>query len=107
MSSVIATPELIRAAATDVGTIGSTLSEAHTAAVASTVTVLTAAADEVSAGIAQLFSGYAQDYQVLAARAAAFHAEFVQALNGVGGAYRPRRRRMCRRWRQQCSRPRV
>jgi hypothetical protein len=63
MSSVIATPELIRAAATDMGTIGSTLSEAHTAAVASTVTVVPAAADEVSAGIAQLFSGYAQDYR--------------------------------------------
>jgi triacylglycerol lipase len=56
MSSVIAVPELITTAATDLANIGSTLSGAHTAAAASTVTVLPAAEDEVSVAIADLFS---------------------------------------------------
>ena len=49
--------------------------------------VLPAAADEVSAAIAALFSGQAQEFQALGAQAAAFHEQFVQALRGAGGAY--------------------
>ena len=56
MSYVIAAPEIMTEAATDLATIGSTLSAAHLAAAAPTVAVLPAAADEVSAGIAHLFS---------------------------------------------------
>ena len=86
MSSVIATPELITTAATDLANIGSNLSAAHTAA-APTLAVLPAAADEVSAGIAHLFSAHAQDYQALAGRAAAFHQQFVQNLTAGAGSY--------------------
>ncbi|HWS93014.1 MAG TPA: PE family protein, partial [Mycobacterium sp.] len=50
MSSVIAAPELINTAATDLANIGSNLSAAHTAAAAPTTAVIPAAADEVSAG---------------------------------------------------------
>jgi hypothetical protein len=87
MSSVTAAPELIRTAATDLANIGSNLSAAHTAAAAPTTGVVPAAADEVSAGIAHLFSAHAQDYQALAGRAAAFHQQFMQNLTASAGSY--------------------
>ena len=87
MSSVIATPDLIAAAATDLAAIGSTVSAAHMTAAAPTVAVIPAAADEVSAGIAHVFSVYAQDYQGLAGQAAAFHEQFVQHLTASAGSY--------------------
>jgi hypothetical protein len=87
MSSVIAAPELITTAATDLASIGSALGVAHTTAAASTITVLPAAADEVSASVAHLFSAHAQDYQVVAGQAAAFHQQFMQNLTAGAGAY--------------------
>jgi hypothetical protein len=45
MPYVLAAPETMTSAVTDLATIGSNLSEAHTAAAASTVAVLPAAAD--------------------------------------------------------------
>ena len=87
MSSVIAAPELITTAATDLANIGATLGTAHTAAAASTVTVLPAAADEVSAGIAHLFSAHAQDYQAVAGQAMVFHQQFTQNLTAGAGSY--------------------
>ena len=56
MSYVIAAPEMMTSAATDLATIGSDLSAAHTAAAAQTTGVLAAAEDEVSTAIAALFS---------------------------------------------------
>ena len=87
MSSVIATPDLIAAAATDLAAIGSTVSAAHMTAAAPTAAVIPAAADEVSAGIAHVFSVYAQDYQGLAGQAAAFHEQFVQHLTASARSY--------------------
>jgi hypothetical protein len=87
MSAVIAAPELIEAAATDVAAIGSTVEAAHAAAALPTLAVTPAAADEVSAAIAQLFSQHAQDYQAVAAEAAAFHGQFVQNLTSSAAAY--------------------
>ena len=87
MSYVMAASEMIASAATDLATIGSDLGAAHTAAAASTVAVPPAAADEVSANIAQLFSRQAQDYQALAGRVAAFHEQFVQNLTASAGSY--------------------
>lgn len=75
------------AAASDLATIGSTLSAAHAAAAPSTGTLLPAAADEISATIAQVFSEYAQDYQGLASRAAGLHQQFVDNLMASAGAY--------------------
>jgi hypothetical protein len=68
MSYVIAAPEMMTAAAADLAGIGSALSEAHMAAAPSTVGLVPAAADEVSAGVAHLFSRYAEDFQGLAGR---------------------------------------
>ena len=87
MSSVTAAPELISTAATDLAKIGSNLSAAHAAAAAPTTGVIPAAADEVSAGIANVFSAHAQDYQALAGRAAAFHQQFMQNLTASAGSY--------------------
>jgi hypothetical protein len=67
MSYVIAAPEIMTAAATDLATIGSTLDAAHRAAGPTTLAVAPAAADEVSVSIAHLFSQHAQDYQAVAA----------------------------------------
>lgn len=60
MSYVLATPEMVAAAANNLAQIGSTLSAANAAALAPTTGVLAAGADEVSAAVASLFSGHAQ-----------------------------------------------
>jgi len=86
MSYVIAAPEMMTAAATDLATIGSNLSAAHAAA-APALAVTPAAADEVSVGIAQLFSQHGQDYQALAGETAAFHEQFVQNLTASAASY--------------------
>lgn len=52
MSYVIAAPEALVAAATDLATLGSTIGAANAAAAGSTTALLTAGADEVSAEIA-------------------------------------------------------
>ncbi|MBA2788300.1 PE family protein, partial [Mycobacterium canettii] len=87
MSYVIAAPEALVAAATDLATLGSTIGAANAAAAGSTTALLAAGADEVSAAIAALFGMHGQTYQALSARAAAFHERFVQALATGGGAY--------------------
>jgi hypothetical protein len=87
MSYVIAAPEMMTAAATDFATIGSNLSAAHMAAAARTTAVIPAAADEVSTGIAQLFSQHAASYQAMAAQAAAFNGQFVQHLTAGAFSY--------------------
>jgi hypothetical protein len=87
MSYVITVPEMMAAAATDLATIGSTLGAAHTQAAAPTLALMPAAADEVSAGVAQLFSQHAQDYHALAGKAAVFHEQFVQNLKTGAASY--------------------
>uniref|UniRef100_UPI0003680D8B PE family protein n=1 Tax=Mycobacterium tuberculosis TaxID=1773 RepID=UPI0003680D8B len=57
MSYVLATPEMVAAAANNLAQIGS------------------------------LFSGHAQAYQTLGTQAAAFHERFIQALSTAAGAY--------------------
>ena len=87
MSLVIAIPDVMAAAATDLANIGTTIRAANSAAATQTTGVLAAAEDEVSAAIASLFSGHAQAYQAMSAQAAVFHAQFVQALNAGAGSY--------------------
>jgi PE family len=87
MSSLIAAPELITTAATDLANIGSTLTAPHLTAAAPTVALAPAAGDEVSAGIAQLFSQHAANYQAVAGQAAAFNDQFVQHLTASAGSF--------------------
>ena len=87
MSQVMVSPDMIAAAASDVSAIGSSLSAAHLAAATTTVSLQPAAADEVSASIAHLFSGFGRDYQKVAGQAEAFHEQFVQRLAAGSNAY--------------------
>ena len=86
MSYLIAAPDMLAAAA-DAAGIGSSLSEAYAAAMAPTTRVIAAAEDEVSAAIAALFSRHGKAFQAISAQAAAFHSQFVQALNAGAGTY--------------------
>lgn len=87
MSFVIAIPEMVTDAATNLESLGSTITAAHAAAAGSTTEVLAAAGDEVSAAIATVFSQHGSAYQALSAQAAAIHAQLVQTLNAGAGAY--------------------
>lgn len=87
MSYVVALPELMSAAATNVASIGSAVTTASHDAVGVTSAVLAAAEDEVSVAIADLFSAHGQAYHALSTQAAAFHERFVQTLNGAAGSY--------------------
>ena len=87
MSFVIAAPEMVTTAASDLANIGSAISAANHAAATPTTRVLAAGADEVSAQIAALFGAHAQGYRALSAQAAAFHEQFVQALRGGAASY--------------------
>jgi hypothetical protein len=87
MSYVIAAPEFLQAAASDLANIGSTISAANAAAAFPTAAVLPAGADGVSASIAALFGAHAQAYQAVSAQAAAFHIQFVQLMNGGAASY--------------------
>jgi hypothetical protein len=87
MSYVLTTPEMLAAAATDVGNIGSAINTASWSAAGPTTGLLPAAQDEVSAAIAKLFGAYGQEYQAAVSQAAAFHNEFTHALAAAGNAY--------------------
>lgn len=87
MAYLIADPEIITAAATDLAAIASNVNAAHMTAAAPTVAVIPAAADEVSTSIAHLFSGCGQEYQKLAGEAAASCEQFAQHLTASAGAY--------------------
>jgi triacylglycerol lipase len=87
VSYVVALPEMMSAASTEVASIGSAVATANQGVASATTGVLAAAQDEVSAAIAALFSAHGQGYQALSAQATAFHERFVQALTGASGAY--------------------
>jgi hypothetical protein len=67
MSFVIAAPEYVAAAATDLSNIGSAIGSANMAALGPTSNIVAAGADEVSAQVAALFGAHAQVYQSLRA----------------------------------------
>ena len=82
MSYVIAAPEYVAAAATDLTNIGSALSDANAAAALPTTgAFIPAGADAVSTELATLFGAHAEAFQALSAQAAAFHDQFVQLMN--------------------------
>ncbi|OQZ87884.1 PE family protein, partial [Mycobacterium alsense] len=87
MSFVIAVPEYVTAAASDLANVASAIGEANAAAGVPTSTVLAAGADEVSVAVAQLFGAHARAYQAISAEAAAFHQRFVGLLTAGAGSY--------------------
>jgi PE family len=87
MSFVLAAPEALVTAASDLAGIGSALTTAHAAAAPPTTGLAAAAEDEVSTQVAALFSGHARAYQQLGAEASAFHQQFLQVLNASAAGY--------------------
>lgn len=87
MSFVFTSPDFVHAAASDLASLGSTISDANRVAAASTTAVAPAALDEVSAAIAALFSNHGNEFHALSARTETFHEQFVRALFGSAGAY--------------------
>jgi triacylglycerol lipase len=87
MSYVIAAPEMMTAAATDLSNIGSAVDTAHAAAAPATTGIVAAAQDEVSSAIAALFSEHGQGFQALGAQWNAAAEQFAQTLNAGAGSY--------------------
>ena len=87
MSYFAATPDAFSAVSSELTSIGSAIRQAHVAAATWTTQVEFAAGDEVSAAIAELFGGYAQQYQALAAQAAAFHDQFTRTMATSAASY--------------------
>jgi len=87
MSFLHADPEALKAAASNIAGIGSEISSANAAASLPTTGVVAAAADQVSAQVAALFSSHAQGYQQLSSQVSAFHEKFVQALGSSAASY--------------------
>ncbi|OBA70443.1 hypothetical protein A5641_12900 [Mycobacterium sp. 1554424.7] len=87
MSYLVAVPEHLYSAATDLAGIAGTLRAANASAAARTTGILAAGSDEVSAAIAAVFSGHAQAFQAVSAEVQAFQREFMQALTAAAGAY--------------------
>lgn len=87
MSYVNVAAPHVAAAASDLANIGSSIGSANSAAAVPTSNVLPPGADEVSAGIASLFSAHSQAYQTLSAQAAQFHQRFVHLMRGGASEY--------------------
>jgi hypothetical protein len=87
MAYVVAAPQAVAAAATDLANVGSAIDGANSAASAPTIGALAAAADQVSVAVGEFFSGHAESYQEICAQMNAFHTQFVQAVHSAGSAY--------------------
>lgn len=87
MSFVHATPDALKAAASSIAGIGSEISSANAVASLPTTGVVAAAADQVSAQVAALFSAHAQSYQQLSSQVSAVHEKFVQTLGASAASY--------------------
>jgi hypothetical protein len=86
-SYVIAAPEAFAAASADLTGIGEAIKGAAAAAAPSTTGILAAAGDEVSAAIANLFGGHAQEFQTLTTQTTLLQAHFERALGATAAAY--------------------
>jgi hypothetical protein len=71
MSFVIAAPEFVSAAASDVAGIGEAVRAATASALPSTTGIPAAAGDEVSAAVSRVFGAFGQQFQSLSAQSAA------------------------------------
>jgi PE family len=87
MSFIVAGPDALAAAASDIAGIGSTINAANTAAASPTAELMAPAADAVSAQVAEVFSSHAQIYRQLSTQMSAFHDQFVGALQATANAY--------------------
>jgi PE family len=87
MSLLSVVPDIVTAASGNLQNIGSAVRTANAAAAALTTAIAAPAADEVSGAITALLGTHAQEFQALSAKAAAFHGEFANLLNGGAAQY--------------------
>ncbi len=87
MSLLSIAPDIVSAASGNLQNLGSALRSANAAAASQTTAVAAPAADEVSAAITGLFGTHAQEFQALSAKAATFHDEITNLLNGGAAQY--------------------
>ena len=87
MTNLLVAPEIVTTTVADIENIGSTISAASAAAAAPTTGLLAAAADEVSAAIANLFGTHGQEFQALVGQVEAFQTSFQQTLAAAANAY--------------------
>ena len=87
MSLLSLIPDSVVSASGNLESLGSALRAANTAAASQTTAIAAPAADEVSVAITELFGTHAQEFQILSAKAAAFHEGFVNLLNGGAAQY--------------------
>lgn len=87
MAFVLVAPDVLGTVATDIAQIGSAVSAGNLAAAIPTTAVAAAAADEVSAAIAEVFGAHAREYQAAATQVAAYSEQFVRTLNAAAAAY--------------------
>lgn len=87
MSFVTTQPEALLYAAGKLDTLGSALAAESAAAAAPTTAIAPAAADEISALQAALFTAYGELYQSVNVQAASVHQQFVRTLNTSAGSY--------------------
>lgn len=80
-------PDFVTAAAADLSSLKAAIDAATSVAGAPTAGVTAAAADEISLGVAELFSSHGQAFQALNAQASSFHQQFVQLLSGSAAQY--------------------
>ena len=86
-SFLIAAPEALAAASSDLSGIGEAIKQATSAAAPSTTGIAAPALDEVSAAITKLFGNYGAEFQALSAQGAQFHSAFTSLLGSGGAAY--------------------
>jgi len=87
MSDLVAAPDALASAATNLERIRAALSAANGAAAAPTTGVVASAADDISVAVASFLSGHAQQYQALSERIGDFHQQIAQLLNSNAGSY--------------------
>jgi hypothetical protein len=87
MSYVNTAPAAIAAAATQLEGVGTSFATESAGAASATTAIAPAAADEVSALQAGVFSTYGQLYQTVSAKAQAIHQQFVNTLQQSSGSY--------------------
>jgi hypothetical protein len=80
-------PDEVAAAASSLADIGSAISSANAAAEPPTTGMVASGADDVSLGVADLFTAHALSYQNFSSQLMAFHLQFVQNLAAAANAY--------------------
>lgn len=86
-SLLTVTPEALASAASELETIRAALGSANAAAARPTMSLISAAADEVSAAIARFFTDYAVEFQTLSERVGAAQQNFVRTVSAASNSY--------------------